>query len=83
MVLFGKRHRWAKSNGCYSNALKVMSLKKHVNFFRKICNGPLHFKALLLTTKVMAPRFKTVKINGNVPLLVKNVTFNSPFVLNS
>jgi len=38
-------------------------------FFDKIHNGPLHFKALLLTRKVKAPRLKTGKINGNLPLL--------------
>ena len=37
----------------------------------KIHYGQLHFKVLLLTGKVMAPRLKTVKINGNEPLLKK------------
>ena len=52
-------------------------------FFRKIHNGLLHFKGLLLTGKVTAPRLKTIKINGNVQLLKESFTFNNPFVLNS
>jgi len=36
-----------------------------------------------LTGKATAPRLKTVKINGNVALLKKNVSFNNLFVLNS
>ena len=52
-------------------------------FFWKICNGLLHFKALLLTGNVTAPR--NLKTNRNVHSTgtFLNVTFNDPFVLNS
>jgi len=37
---------------------------------------------LLLTGNVMAPRFKPFKLMRMYTLLLKNITFNNPFVLN-
>ena len=48
-------------------------------FFYKICNGRLHFKALLLTANVMAQRLKMLSLRECSVTFVLNVTFNDLF----
>ena len=69
-------HRWAKGNGLYKKHTESNKFELTRYFLHKICKGQLHFKALLLTGKVTAPRLKTIKFNGNVLLLFKKRYIN-------